>query len=128
MTRAKMNPRVRACARGFFTSGAVTLESYRFSWLGWLKAQAALVPLLLLVGGAAVTMADARYDDRYLKEGDGKEIRSAVNEIQRAAVDLKTQQAVNGQKIEGLTESIEDLKKGQDAIGAKLDRLIERSH
>ena len=42
-------------------------HGYR-SGIDWLKANVALMPLLALAGAAALALADARYDKRYVQQ------------------------------------------------------------
>lgn len=94
-----------------------------FSFFNWLKAQVALLPLLMVTGAVAFNVAnshfDDRYDDRYVAKTDGQEVQAKVDAVASDVQDIKVKQAVNAEQTKTIGSKV-------DQINDKLDRLIER--
>jgi hypothetical protein len=95
----------------------------QFSFGNWLKAQVALLPLLMVTGAVAFKVANAhfddRYDDRYVAKANGQEVQAKVDAVASDVQDIKVKQAVNAEQTKTIGSKV-------DEINDKLDRLIER--
>ena len=94
-----------------------------YSFVNWLKAQMALLPLLMVTGAVAFTVAnshyDERYDARYQKKEEGQQVQQKVDAVAADVQDIKVRQAVNAEQTKTIGAKV-------DEINDKLDRLIER--
>ena len=93
------------------------------SFVDYLKANMALLPLLAIVGAAALSVADSRY---MVRDEDGEQLGDQIEVVQEAVTEIRAEQRVSKSEVEHIKESVGEVKQSTKEINEKLDRLIER--
>ena len=80
------------------------------------------MPLLGVVGYAALVMADSRY----MEDEDGVAIEAKVAQVQKSVQEVQREQDASEIRQQAMAGDLNEVKQDTKEINDKLDRLIER--
>lgn len=113
-------------------------HGYRSGW-DWLKANVMLMPLLTIVGAVALSMADARYDGRYVQQAAlGEAVQTIqLGQNEQIIATLDTQLQIAYRKYDNaqsqaeknqLADEIRVLKDAKAAAERQRDKIMKGVH